>query len=140
VGGDWPTGIWLHGADRSDSFRARARPRGKSASSLDQLRTNAAFGLHLATSSVPIFRWHDLRYERWLSHPNRSDAQRRTVPLPAREMDVVTLAVGVRAHSVRGAVSFHPGISLMRGFDGEGSPRVAHVTNNGRRARPSGWF
>jgi len=94
---------------------------GKSASALDQFRTNAALGLHLGYFIGAHFSvGSDLRYQRWLSRPttlNRVTGAQ--VPLSDRDKDAVTLAVGLRLHFGFGKqTSVHPGVSVMRGFDG----------------------
>jgi hypothetical protein len=96
---------------------------GNSASSLDRFRTNAAVGLHVGYFIGSHFSvGSDLRYERWLSHPTtRNAATGEQVPVPDRDMDVVTLAAGARLHFRLGEhTSIHPGLSLLRGFDSRG--------------------
>jgi hypothetical protein len=96
---------------------------GKSSSALDQFRTDAVVGLHLGYFIGSHFSvGSDLRYQRWLSHPTTLNAATRTqVPLSDRDMDAVTVAAGLRLHFGFGEqTSIHPGISVMRGFEGRG--------------------
>jgi len=91
-------------------FQARARPLvAKSASSLDQLRTNAALD-SVATSSVPIFRWHgSALHVAFASEPLGTPQRAHGFRWPARDMDVVT-SLGYARISVSGALR-PPGIS-----------------------------
>ena len=122
VGADF---AWVnHGftAQVEVTLQELVRVRGaKSASSLDRFRTNAAVALHLGYFIGSHFSLGgDLRYERWLSHPTaRNTATSERVPIPERDMDVVTTAVGARVHFRLGEhSSVHPGFSVLRGFDG----------------------
>lgn len=106
---------------------------GASASSLDRFRTHAAVGLHVGYFIGSHFSVAaDLRYARWLSHPTALDvATGESVGLPERDMDVVTAAAGARLHFRFGERTWiHPGLSLMRGFDGRGlsAPLVTSQT------------
>lgn len=116
------------------TLQAQVRVRGSStSSSLDAFRTNAAVGLHLGYFIGSHFSLgSDLRYERWLLRPTALNvATGAQVPLADRDMDNVTLAAGMRLHFGLGRqTSMHPGLCLMRGFDGRAfsAPLVTRET------------
>jgi hypothetical protein len=94
-----------------------------SAGGTDPFRTDSAVGLHLGYfigSHVSL--GGDLRYQRWLSHPTTLDAMTGAhLPLSDAEMDLVSVAVGVRLHLGLGTyATIHPGISFTRGVDAQG--------------------
>lgn len=101
---------------------ARVRGAG-SPSSLDRFRTRAAVGLHLGYFIGSHFSLGaDLHYQRWLTRPTTLNAATGEVAaLAERDMDAVTVAAGARLHFHLGERAWiHPGLSLVRGFDGRG--------------------
>lgn len=77
----------------------------------DSSRTNSTAGLHLGYFLIPqLSLGGELRYQRWLS-----DAAPVVANPVNREM--VTVAVGPRAHFKVGKSWFRPGISYARGLD-----------------------
>ncbi len=77
----------------------------------DSSRTNSTAGLHLGYFVIPqLSLGGELRYQRWLSDAAPVKAN------PANR-DMVTAAIGPRAHFKLGKNWFRPGISYARGLD-----------------------
>jgi len=96
----------------------RVRGNDMTASAPDATRTNSTAGLHLGYFIIPqLSLGGELRYQRWLSHPNRL-AMGMKVPFVDANMDSVTFAVGPRAHFKLGKTLWiRPGISYSQGLD-----------------------
>src|SRR6185369_17163604 len=88
------------------------------ASAPDASRTNSTAGLHLGYFLLPqLSLGGELRYQRWLSHPNRIAMGMKT-PFVDANMDNVTFAVGPRGHFKLGKTLWiRPGISYSQGLD-----------------------
>ncbi|MFZ5893314.1 MAG: hypothetical protein ACOY0T_19800 [Myxococcota bacterium] len=134
VGGDFAYVSAGFSAQAEATLQALVRVRGgESSSAFDAFRTNAAVGLHLGYFIGSHFSiGSDLRYGRWLSRPTTLNVVTGAkVPLSDRNMDVFTLALGLRLHFRFGKqTTIHPGVSVMRGFDGRAfaAPLVTQET------------
>ena len=96
----------------------RVRGNDMTASAPDGTRTNSTAGLHLGYFLIPqLSIGGELRYQRWLSHPNRI-AMGMKAPFVDANMDNVTFAVGPRGHFKLGkSLWIRPGISYSQGLD-----------------------
>jgi hypothetical protein len=84
----------------------------------DSARTNATAGLHLGYFVIPqLSVGGELRYQRWLSTPNRLVMGAKT-PFADANLDNVTFAVGPRGHfKLSKTMWLRPGISYSQGLD-----------------------
>ena len=96
----------------------RVRGNDMTASAPDAIRTNATMGLHLGYFVIPqLSLGGELRYQRWLSTPDRIVMGVKT-PFADANLDNVTFGVGPRAHFALGkGLWIRPGISYSQGLD-----------------------
>jgi len=96
----------------------RVRGNDLTASAPDATRTNATMGLHLGYFVIPqLSLGGDLRYQRWLSTPDRL-VMGAKVPFADANLDNVTFGVGPRGHFALGkGMWIRPGISYSQGLD-----------------------
>lgn len=96
----------------------RVRGNDLTASAADATRTNATMGLHLGYFLLPqLSVGGELRYQRWLTTPDRIVMGAKT-PFADANLDNVTFGVGPRAHFALGkGLWIRPGISYSQGLD-----------------------
>jgi hypothetical protein len=96
----------------------RVRGNDLTGSAPDSTRTNSTAGLHLGYFIIPqLSVGGELRYQRWLSTPNRLVMGAKT-PFADANLDNVTFAVGPRGHfKLSKTMWLRPGISYSQGLD-----------------------
>jgi len=96
----------------------RVRGNDMTASAPDSSRTNSTAGLHVGYFLIPqLSVGGELRYQRWLTHPNRI-AMGMKAPFVDANLDNATFAIGPRGHFKLGKTLWiRPGISYSQGFD-----------------------
>ena len=96
----------------------RVRGNDMTASAPDATRTNATMGLHVGYFVIPqLSLGGELRYQRWLSSPDRLVMGVKT-PFADANLDNVTFGVGPRGHFALGkGMWIRPGISYSQGLD-----------------------
>lgn len=96
----------------------RVRGNDMTGSAPDATRTNATMGLHLGYFVIPqLSLGGELRYQRWLTTPDRIVMGAKT-PFADANLDNVTFGVGPRAHFALGkGLWIRPGISYSQGLD-----------------------
>jgi hypothetical protein len=83
----------------------------------DGARTNSTYGIHAGYFLAPfVSLGAELRYQRWLTHPNSLVMGTKT-PIPDANMDTVTMAIGPRFVVKVAGTTMRPGIAYVRGLD-----------------------
>jgi hypothetical protein len=96
----------------------RVRGNDMTGSAPDATRTNSTAGLHLGYFVIPQLSFGgEIRYQRWLSSPNRLVMGNKTAFVDAN-LDNVTFGVGPRGHfKIGNGLWIRPGISYSQGID-----------------------
>jgi hypothetical protein len=96
----------------------RVRGNDMTGSAADATRTNGTMGLHVGYFLLPqLSVGGELRYQRWLTTPDRIVMGAKT-PFADANLDNVTFGVGPRAHFALGkGLWIRPGISYSQGLD-----------------------
>jgi hypothetical protein len=107
----------------------RVRGNDLTASAPDDARTNSTAGLHVGYFVIPqLSLGGEIRYQRWLSSPNRLAAMGVKTPFVDASLDNVTFGVGPRGHfKVGQGMWLRPGISYTQGLDKPLSDSKYHV-------------
>jgi hypothetical protein len=107
----------------------RVRGNDLTASAPDAARTNSTAGLHVGYFIIPqLSLGGEIRYQRWLSSPNRLAAMGVKTPFADANLDNVTFGVGPRGHfKVGQGMWLRPGISYTQGLDKPLSDAKYHV-------------